>query len=63
MIAARLLEAFEEPAPLQEGVREVGDRLVVLPVLFHLMWSGVLAADLQGELLHEHSIVWKGRGR
>ena len=53
LIAARLLEAFEEPAPMQEGVRAVGDRLVVLPVLFHLMWSGVLAADLQGELLRE----------
>ncbi|GGR80488.1 hypothetical protein GCM10010269_19530 [Streptomyces humidus] len=62
-IAARLLEAFEEPAPLLEGVLAAGDRLVVLPVLFHLMWSGVLAADLRGELLHDHSMVWKERGR
>jgi hypothetical protein len=61
--AARLLESFEEPAPLVEGVLAAGDRLVVLPVLFHLMWSGVLAADLRGELLHDHSIVWKERGR
>nr|WP_240512642.1 TnsA-like heteromeric transposase endonuclease subunit [Streptomyces griseoruber] len=63
LITARLLEAFEEPAPLVEGVLTAGDRLVVLPVLFHLMWSGVLTADLRGELLHDHSIVWKERDR
>lgn len=62
LIAARL-EAFEEPAPLVEGVLATGDRLMVLPVLFHLMWSGVLTADLRGELLHDHSIVGKKRGR
>ncbi|WP_432171141.1 TnsA-like heteromeric transposase endonuclease subunit [Streptomyces sp. 1222.5] len=61
LITARLLEVFEEPAPLVEGVLAAGDRLVVLPVLFHLMWSGVLTADLRGELLHDHSTVWKER--
>ncbi|KNE80455.1 hypothetical protein ADZ36_22020 [Streptomyces fradiae] len=62
-VAARLLEVFEEPVPLLDGVVEAGDRLEVLPVLFHLMWSGVLAADLRGELLHDGSVVWKERVR
>ena len=42
----RLLEVFAAPAPLLAGARQVGDRLAVLPVLFHLMWRQVLAADL-----------------
>ncbi|WNI20051.1 TnsA-like heteromeric transposase endonuclease subunit [Actinacidiphila sp. ITFR-21] len=63
LIAARLLEVFEKPTRLLDGVLEAGDRLAVLPVLFHLMWSGVLTADLQGELLHDDSWVWKGRVR
>ncbi|WP_157535702.1 hypothetical protein [Kitasatospora mediocidica] len=36
----------------------VGDRLLVLPVLFHLLWPGVLAADLESELLGTKSLVW-----
>jgi hypothetical protein len=28
------------------GAEEVGDRLAVLPVLFHLMWRQELVADL-----------------
>ncbi|MFF5984754.1 hypothetical protein ACFY78_38520 [Streptomyces olindensis] len=63
LITARVLEAFEEPAPLVEGAVAAGDRLLVLPVLFHLMWAGVLTADLRGESLHDHSIVWKERDR
>jgi hypothetical protein len=43
-VAVRLLEVFDEPVPLLTGATEVGDRLLVLPVLFHLLWSGRLPA-------------------
>ncbi|MFJ5881688.1 hypothetical protein [Kitasatospora cineracea] len=52
------MEVFASPRPLWDGAEEVGDRLLVLPVLFHLMWSGVLAADLEADLLGAESLVW-----
>lgn len=55
---SRLIEVFREPRPLWRGAERVGDRLFVLPVLFHLLWSGVLSADLEGELLQTDSLVW-----
>ncbi|MET7304511.1 TnsA-like heteromeric transposase endonuclease subunit [Embleya sp. NPDC005575] len=57
-VAARLVEVFRDPAPLWSGAERVGDRLRVLPVLFHLLWSGALGADLEGELLGTESLVW-----
>ncbi len=56
-ITARLLAVFEQPTGLLEGVREVGDRLAVLPVLYHLMWRQRLVADLGLEPLHTASVV------
>ncbi|MEU8465780.1 TnsA-like heteromeric transposase endonuclease subunit [Streptomyces sp. NPDC029003] len=53
-----LLELFAEPGPLRAGAVRVGDPLVVLPHLFHLLWSGALVADLEGELLHSEPVVW-----
>ena len=47
-IAAVLLEAFAGGRGLFEGAEPAGDRLRVLPVLFHLMWQRQLAADLDG---------------
>ena len=44
--AQRLQEVFARPARLIDGARAVGDPIAVLPVLFHLMWSGVLVSDL-----------------
>ena len=44
---AGLLEVFTRPAPLLAGAEAVGDRIAVLPSLFHLMWTGALAADLE----------------
>lgn len=41
-----VLGRFAEPSPLLAGVREVGDPIAVLPTLFHLLWSGILTADL-----------------
>jgi hypothetical protein len=43
---ARLLEVFAEPRPVLAGAQAVGDRIAVLPTLFHLLWAGVLVADL-----------------
>lgn len=45
-IAEVLLEAFDGGRGLAEGAELAGDRLRVLPVLFHLMWQRQLAADL-----------------
>jgi hypothetical protein len=38
-VAAALLEQFAEPTPLFAGTAAVGDRLVVLPVCYHLLWA------------------------
>jgi hypothetical protein len=45
-VAGVLMEAFSAGAALFAGASAAGDRLRVLPVLFHLMWLGDLAADL-----------------
>jgi hypothetical protein len=60
-VAARLLEVFSEPLPLWAGAELVGDRLQVLPVLFHLLWSGRLVTDLDSALLGTESLVSAGR--
>ncbi|WP_405852345.1 TnsA-like heteromeric transposase endonuclease subunit [Streptomyces sp. NBC_00090] len=63
-VAERLLEVFSEPKGLWEGAGLVGDRIQVLPVLFHLMWSGKLQTDLSGGLMETGSLVWtEGRQR
>lgn len=49
-VAAVLLEAFAGGRGLFEGAELAGDRLRVLPVLFHLMWQRQLAADLAAPL-------------
>ena len=54
---AGLLEAFAAPAPLLDGALSVGDRIAVLPSLFHLMWTGALAADLASAPLDGRSLV------
>ena len=56
-VAEELLEAFLSRRPLFDGIQAVGDRLVVLPVLFHLLWLRVLHTDVQAELLGPGSLV------
>lgn len=46
VITQRLREVFTVGLPLRVGAAETGDPLAVLPVLFHLMWQGILTADL-----------------
>jgi hypothetical protein len=56
--------AFAQPAPLLATVRSVGDPIGVLPSLFHLMWRGVLHADLAGGPLTGTTLVTAvGRAR
>jgi hypothetical protein len=57
-IADALRLAFASPAFLSAGVAVVGDNIAVLPVLFHLMWRRVLAADLSAGPLSSSSLVW-----
>ena len=38
-----------------------GDRLAVLPALYHLLWRGVLAADLTAAPLSGRTVVRAGR--
>jgi hypothetical protein len=50
-VAGRVLEVFAEGASLLTGARRVGDQVAVLPVVFHLLWCRVLAADIHAGLL------------
>jgi hypothetical protein len=54
---ARLVEVFTRSTPLLAGVEAVGDRIAVLPSLFHLMWTGVLTTDLAAAPLTGSSLV------
>jgi hypothetical protein len=56
-IAEVLLEVFVDGAGLFTGAARVGDRLRVLPVLFHLMWQGRLVANLTAGPLSASTIV------
>jgi hypothetical protein len=56
-VAAALVSAFAKPVGLFAGADSVGERLAVLPVLFHLMWHGVLSADLTTEPLRSSTPV------
>jgi hypothetical protein len=56
-IADALLEVFVEPTSLFAGAAAVGERLAVLPVLYHLLWRQVLVADLAAAPLSSSSLV------
>ena len=55
--------AFWSPAPLVAQAAEIGDPIAVLPVVFHLLWQGLLTADLSRPL-SDHTLVCRaGAGR
>lgn len=56
-----LTAAFGEGRPLFAGAGQAGDRLGVLPALFHMMWRGDLAADLAAEPLGPSTMVRAAR--
>ncbi|MEU8976047.1 TnsA-like heteromeric transposase endonuclease subunit [Streptomyces monashensis] len=49
-VEAAVLEAFARPRPLVEGVRAVGNPLVVLPVVYHALWAYRLQVLLERPL-------------
>jgi hypothetical protein len=49
-MATAVRSAFWSPAPLVAQTAEVGDPIAVLPVVFHLLWQGLLTADLSRPL-------------
>lgn len=50
LLAAAMLETFADGALLMTGAVGAGDPIAALPVLFHLIWSGRLLADLTATL-------------
>lgn len=56
-VADELREVFAEPLPLFAGADRVGDRLAVLPVLYHLLWRHELLTDLTSAPLGGDSSV------
>lgn len=62
-VASALLEVFDGGRGLFAGAALVGERIAVLPVLFHLMWHGRLVADLAGGPLGAATLVRTGEAR
>jgi hypothetical protein len=59
-LAAAALEVFAQPMPLFAGAGQIGDRLAVLPVLYHLLWRQALVVDLGPALMGPDSVVGVG---
>jgi hypothetical protein len=51
-----LRRVFVTPTPLMAGTAAAGDPIAVLPVLFHLLWRGVLAVDVSVPL-HQDTVA------
>ena len=49
------------PVTVTDLVAFGGDRVAVLPALYHLLWRGVLGADLAAASLSGRTVVWAGR--
>ena len=62
-IAAALVEVFADGTGLFAGAELAGERLRVLPVLFHLMWRGRLVADLSQGPIGPATLVRTGDRR
>jgi hypothetical protein len=62
VVADALVGEFTEPRPLAEGAAAAGDRLAVLPTLFHLLWAGVLHAELGTAPLNGSTVVTAAAG-
>ncbi|MFG1687662.1 TnsA-like heteromeric transposase endonuclease subunit [Nonomuraea sp. NPDC049269] len=62
-IAQALLETFAAPTGLLHGAQMVGDQLITLPVLYHLLWTGRLTADLAAAILSPATTVRTREGR
>ncbi|MFF4234121.1 TnsA-like heteromeric transposase endonuclease subunit [Streptomyces sp. NPDC001820] len=58
-LARAVREVFAVRRALVEGVGRIGDPILVLPAVFHGLWSGNLSADLRAPM-HERMLVWSG---
>ncbi|CCG02445.1 TnsA-like heteromeric transposase endonuclease subunit [Blastococcus saxobsidens] len=56
-----LRRVFATPTPLMAGAEAAGDPIAVLPVLFHLLWSHELTADVSVPL-HPETLVSPAAG-
>ncbi|MCP2353008.1 hypothetical protein HD597_000028 [Nonomuraea thailandensis] len=56
-LAQDLLHVFRAPTALLRGAQQVGDQLMTLPVLYHLLWTGHLTTDLEFSVLGPAAIV------
>ncbi len=59
---AAVLGAFSDPIALMEGAALAGDPIAVLPVVFHLLWRGILRTDLSC-LLRPGTLVCRAGAR
>jgi hypothetical protein len=56
-VAETLAGVLREPVPLLAAAEAAGDPVAVLPVLYHLMWRKVIAADLTAEPLGPRTVI------
>lgn len=61
--AAALLDVCATPTPLIVAAESVGDPISVLPVLFHLVWTQELSADLSVPLQGHRLVTAADGGR
>jgi hypothetical protein len=59
--AAALCEVFADGAGLLDGARAVGDPVLVLPVLYHLLWCQQLSVELHATVMSPSAWVTPGR--
>ena len=62
-MTAAVRSAFAVPAPLLGQAATVGDPIEVLPVVFYLLWCGVLRADLARRLSDRTVVMAQEPGR
>lgn len=55
-VAVQALGLLAEPMPLMDAALRLGDPLATLPTLFHLLWCGLLQADLT-VALSQHTML------
>ncbi|HEU5423255.1 MAG TPA: TnsA-like heteromeric transposase endonuclease subunit, partial [Nitrolancea sp.] len=54
----RVRACFAQPTPLFAGAQAAGDRITILPLVYHLLWRQMLRADLRAQRLNPMTLVW-----
>ncbi len=62
LLTPAVLTAYADSAPLLAGARMVGDEIAVLPLVYHLLWTGRLRCDERRPLTLA-TVVDAGGGR